>query len=77
MALVRNKEQAIGLIYWRVNESLGLDESLYCEAIGFSCMYCDDHVYLRNVHSTQFGVHILKQTTFLWVSCVNFLGSNV
>ena len=77
MALVRNKEQAIGLVYWRVNESLGLDESLYCKAIGFSCMYCDHHVYLWNIHSTQFRVHNLKQTTFLWVSCVNFLGSNV
>ena len=29
MALVRNNEQSIGLVYWRVNESLGLDESFF------------------------------------------------
>ena len=77
MALVRNKGQAIGLVYWRVNASLGLDESLYCEAVGFSCMYYDQTVYLRNIHLTQFRVHILKLTTFLWVSDVNFMESNV
>ena len=77
MALAPNKGHAIGLVYWRVNAPLGLDGSLYCEAIGFSCMFCDQHVYLWNIHLTQFRVHVLKQTKFPWVSCVNFLGSNV
>ena len=41
------------------------------------CIVTNMFIYGISIHSTQFRVHILKQTKFLWVSCVNFLGSNV
>ena len=66
-----------GLLTCKCVANVVIEELIDCEAVGYLCMFRNRTVYLWNIRSTWSWLHDLKLIAFLWVSGVNFLGSNV